>query len=56
MDDENYYRSWKEFNQSEYRRCSTFQLSIDTLEKDLYLDNRYEKKEHLEEEELNFDY
>ena len=52
--EDNYYRSWQDFRQQQYRRANTFQLSIDELERDLYYDDSQEKKD--EEEELNFDY
>ena len=55
--EEKSYRTWNEFKQSEYRRVSTFQLSIDELARDLYFDehNRHKDDKEEEEEELNFD-
>ena len=49
------FRTWREFNEQEDRRCGTFQLSIDDLARDLYYDERFQKQNE-EEEELNFDY
>ncbi len=49
------FSTWKDFTQNEYRRCNTFQLSIDDLARDLYQENVEDKKDD-EEEELNFDY
>ncbi len=49
------YRSWDHFRKSEIRRVATFQLSVDELAHDLYYDERANKYEQEEEEELNFD-
>lgn len=51
------YRSWKEFEMSERRRVATFQLSVDNLARDLYLELEPSKDEKDESEvaELNFD-
>jgi len=49
------FRTWKDFNQHELRRCNTFQLSIDDLARDLYYED-LENQKNEEEEELNFDY
>ena len=54
--EDNAFRTWREFNQQEYRRCSTFQLSIDDLARDLYYDERCQKQNDDDDEELNFDY
>lgn len=48
------YRSWDDFTKTEYRRCGTFQLSLEELARDLYYDDSPYKKDD-EEEELNFD-
>ena len=53
MEEKPAFQSWKEFTQNEYRRCATFQLSIEELAKDLYYDERME--EAGETEELNFE-
>ncbi|MBN2341525.1 MAG: hypothetical protein JXX29_20360 [Deltaproteobacteria bacterium] len=50
------YRSWKEFEMSERRRVATFQLSVDNLARDLYLELEREEQEDAEVTELNFDY
>lgn len=55
MDDKG-FRTWRDFNEQEYRRCGTFQLCIDDLARDLYYDERLQKRQEDEEEELNFDY
>lgn len=47
------YRSWKEFEEIERRRVATFQLSIDDLARDLYVDTSRDDSDELEE--LNFD-
>jgi hypothetical protein len=49
------YRSWEEFKKSEYRRCGTFQLSVEDLANDLYFDDD-DQWEDPENSELNFDY
>ena len=48
------YRTWEDFKKEQYRRCNTFQLSIDELAKDLYYDDKPEVDEE-EVQELNFD-
>ncbi|MCK9522027.1 MAG: hypothetical protein M0R76_03150 [Proteobacteria bacterium] len=48
------YRSWEEFESMERRRVGTFQLSIDDLARDWYMDGSYGADEE-EERELNFD-
>ena len=52
------FRSWKDFEMSERRRVATFQLSVDNLARDLYLEmgSGQEEKEDSEVVELNFDY
>jgi hypothetical protein len=52
------FRSWKDFEMSERRRVATFQLSVDNLARDLYLEMgpAQEEKEESEVVELNFDY
>ncbi len=52
------FRSWKDFEMSERRRVATFQLSVDNLARDLYLEMgpAQEEKEDSEVVELNFDY
>jgi hypothetical protein len=50
------FDSWKEFKQNEYRRCATFELSIDDLAKDMYYEEHFDKKDKDERDELNFDY
>ena len=47
------YRSWKEFEQLERRRVGTFQLCVDDLAKDLYVDQVRTSDDEVEE--LNFD-
>lgn len=47
------YRSWKEFEEQEYRRCSTFQLSLEELARDLYFDDKLDELE--DTAELSFD-
>lgn len=51
------FRSWKDFEMSERRRVATFQLSVDSLAGDLYLElaPEREEKEDSEVAELNFD-
>ena len=51
------FRSWKDFEMSERRRVNTFQLSVDNLARDLYLEMGpvEEEKEDCEVTELNFD-
>lgn len=49
------FRSWKEFEQTERRKVGTFQLSIDELAKDLYIDSTTGKDEE-EVAELDFDH
>lgn len=57
MQKEESYRSWKEFETSERRRVATFQLSVDNLARDLYLEMApsREQAEDSEVAELNFD-
>jgi hypothetical protein len=52
------FRSWKDFEMSERRRVATFQLSVDNLARDLYLEmgSTEQEKEDSEVVELNFDY
>ncbi|MBN2529342.1 MAG: hypothetical protein JXR76_23340 [Deltaproteobacteria bacterium] len=52
------FRSWKEFEMSERRRVATFQLSVDNLAQDLYLEQgtAAEDKDEFETAELNFDF
>jgi hypothetical protein len=47
------YRTWDEFEREQRRRYATFQLSLDELAKDLYID--YEEEEEEQIKELNFD-
>ncbi|MBN2717688.1 MAG: hypothetical protein JXX14_17695 [Deltaproteobacteria bacterium] len=51
------FRSWKEFEMSERRRVATFQLSVDNLARDLYLEMTpaEDEKEDCDVAELNFD-
>ena len=49
------YRTWMDFEQIERRKVGTFQLCIDDLAKDLYIDYPAEKEDE-EERELNFDF
>ena len=49
------FRSWDEFTKNEYRRCGTFQLSVEDLANDLYFDDEKDWEDS-EVEELNFDY
>lgn len=49
------FQSWEEFTKHEYRRCGTFQLSVEDLANDLYFDDDKDLEES-EVEELNFDY
>jgi hypothetical protein len=49
------YRTWMDFEQIERRKVGTFQLCIDDLAKDLYIDYPAEKEDE-EEQELNFDF
>ena len=46
------YRSWQEFEKEQRRRTASFQLSLDELARDLYLDLEPDTEEI---EELNFD-
>ena len=51
------FRSWKEFEMAERRRVATFQLSVDSLARDLYLEMEpIAEMEDDEVVELNFDY
>lgn len=52
MDDKS-YKTWREFQQEQFRRCSTVQLSIEELARDLYYDEEVETEEV---QELDFDY
>ncbi|MCP4603156.1 MAG: hypothetical protein GY847_22020 [Proteobacteria bacterium] len=55
--EESKFNSWEDFTKEEYRRCGTFQLSLEDLARDLYYDDSDNfKKEDSEEKELNFDY
>ena len=47
------YKTWVEFEREQRRRYATFQLSIEELAKDLYMDIEDEDDE--EPQELNFD-
>jgi hypothetical protein len=50
------FRSWKEFEMEERRRVATFQLSVDSLARDLYLEtDPLEEPEDGEVVELDFD-
>ena len=49
------YRNWIDFEQTERRKMGTFQLCIDDLAKDLYIDFPVEKEEE-ELKELDFDH
>jgi hypothetical protein len=51
--DNNTYRSWQEFEKEQRRRCGTFQLSLEELASDLYIDIEPETDEEVEE--LDFD-
>jgi hypothetical protein len=53
MKQEKVYRTWAEFEREQRRRYATFQLSIEELAKDLYMD--LEEEENEEPQELNFD-
>lgn len=46
------YRSWQEFEKEQRRRVATFQLSLDDLARDLYVDFDLDEEEI---KELNFD-
>lgn len=46
------YRSWQEFEKEQRRRVATFQLSLDDLAHDLYVDFDLDEDEL---KELNFD-
>jgi len=46
------YRSWDEFEKEQRRRVATFQLSLDDLAQDLYVDFDLDEEEV---KELNFD-
>mgnify|MGYP001241959202 CR=1 FL=1 len=48
------YRTWIDFEQTERRKSGTFQLCIDDLAKDLYIDYPAEKEVE-ESRELDFD-
>lgn len=50
--EETTYRSWQEFEKEERRRVATFQLSLDDLAQDLYVDFDLDADEL---KELNFD-
>jgi hypothetical protein len=49
------YRTWREFEQIERRKVGTFQLCIDDLAKDLYIDMLSERDDE-EPAELDFDH
>lgn len=57
MQKEKSFRSWKEFEMAERRRVATFQLSVDNLARDLYLEMgcQVEERDDAEVTELNFD-
>jgi predicted O-methyltransferase YrrM len=46
------YRSWQEFEKEQRRQVATFQLSLDELARDLYVDFDLDEDEL---KELNFD-
>ena len=49
------YRSWQDFEISERRRVGSFQLSVDDLARDLYIENpRIQENDDEELSELNF--
>jgi hypothetical protein len=48
------YQTWIDFEQTERRKIGTFQLCIDDLAKDLYIDYPAEKEAE-ESRELDFD-
>ena len=52
------FRSWKDFEMSERRRVATFQLSVDNLARDLYLEMGHSEEDRDDGDvvELNFDY
>jgi hypothetical protein len=54
MKQDKVYRNWEEFEREQRRRCATFQLSLDELAKDLYLDYEADEEED-EVKELDFD-
>jgi hypothetical protein len=51
------FRSWQEFETSERRRVATFQMSVDNLARDLYLETEIVETDLNDSEvkELNFD-
>ena len=51
------FKSWQEFETSERRRVATFQMSVDNLARDLYLETETFEVETVDSEvkELNFD-
>jgi len=53
MQNDKVYKTWADFEREQRRRYATFQLSIDELAKDLYID--IEEEEDEEPQELNFD-
>ena len=56
MKSEATYRTWKEFEEMERRRVGTFQLSVDDLARDLYVDAyKDDDDDDLEIQELDFD-
>ena len=55
MKQEATYRTWKEFEEMERRRVGTFQLSVDDLARDLYVDVYKDDDDDIEVQELNFD-
>lgn len=52
MQRERTYQSWEEFERDQRRRYATFQLSIEELARDLYMDLEDEDEEP---KELDFD-
>jgi len=53
MKQDKIYRNWEEFEREQRRRYATFQLSLDELAKDLYIDYDDDPEEDIKE--LNFD-
>jgi len=49
------YQSWRDFEVAERRRVGTFQLSVDDLARDLYMDTSF-GADDVDSAELNFDF
>lgn len=54
MQREKFYQTWEEFEKEQRQRYATFQLSLDELARDLYMDSETGNDDS-EPKELDFD-